>query len=120
MGDTISTVLDAKRTLESLGHSVMPFEIENDWDIMRLMNDVVAVDFGLNSHFNKLFANEPPANGLEGLHATCGQHDWKRRLDFYYSNVSKPGTREYSARGSLLSQAGIYQDRDRYVYVTID
>lgn len=113
IGDTISTVLDAKKELENLGHIVVPFKIENDWDIMKVMNDIVAVDFGPDSDFKKLFANEPPARGLEELRATCGRPDWRRKLDFCISNVTKSGTREYSARGSLLMQAGNYQNSDR-------
>lgn len=116
IGDTIATVLNAKRELENLGHVVEPFTIENDWDIVKLMNDIVAVDFGPDSEFKKLFANEPPARGLEELRATCGRPDWRRKLDYCLSNVTKPGTREYSARGSLLLQSGIYQNRDRDVW----
>lgn len=119
IGDTVSTVLNAKSALESLGHVVVPFEIKNDWEIVRLMNDVVAVDFGLDSEFKKLFANEPPARGLEGLRANCGKPDWRRRLDLCLSDVSRPGTREYSARTSLLLQSGIYQDRDKDVWELI-
>lgn len=95
---------------------VIPFKIENDWDITKLMNDVVAVDFGSDSEFKKLFSNEPPARGLEDLRATCGRPDWRRRLDFCLSNVTKPGTREYSARGSLLLQSGNYQNQDRDIW----
>lgn len=112
----MSTVLNAKTYLESLGHTFVPFKIENDWDIVKLMNDIAAVDFGPESHFKKLFANEPPARGLEMLRATCGRPDWRRRLDAFLSNVTKPGTREYSTRLSLLSQAGTDQHLDRDVW----
>lgn len=112
-------MLNAKEALESLGHILVPFEIENDWEIVKIMNDIVAVDFGQNSDFSKLFANEPSAKGLEELRATCGRPDWRRRLDYSLSNVSKPGTCEYSARSSLLLQSGIYQDRDRDVWEMI-
>lgn len=116
IGDTISTVLDAKRELENLGHDVVPFKLENDWNIVKLMNDVVAVDFGPDSEFKRLFDDEPPARGLEGLRDTCGRPDWRRRLDFCLSNVTRPGTREYSPRSSLLLQSGIDQYRDRDVW----
>ncbi|KAG4075424.1 hypothetical protein HA402_015077 [Bradysia odoriphaga] len=119
IGDTISTVLNAKTDLESLGHVFVPFKIENDWDIVKLMNDVVAVDFGLDSHFKTLFANEPPARGLEMLRTTSGRSDARRCRDAFLSNVTKPGTREYSARISLLSQAGTDQHSDRDVWEMI-
>ncbi len=116
IGDTISTVLDAKKELEDLGYNFVPFKIENDWEIVKLMNDVVAVDFGLDSDFKKLFANEPPAKGLEMLRDICGRPDWKRRLDASLSNASRPDSFEYSVRCSLLSQSGISQYRDRDVW----
>lgn len=105
--------------MESLGHIFVPFKIDNDWEIVKVMNDVIAVDFGHNSELNKLFANEPAAKGLEELRTCCGRPDWRRTLDYTLSDVSKPGTCEYSARGSLLLQSGIYQDRDLDVWEMI-
>lgn len=116
IGDTIATVLDAKKMLEKLGHVVVPFNIENDWELVRLMNDVVAIDFGPDSDFKKLFADEPPARGLEMLRATCGRPDWRRRLDASLSNVTNPDHPDYSARASLLMQSGTLQNRDRDVW----
>lgn len=116
IGDTISVVLNAKRELEKLGHEVVPFKIENDWEIVKLIHDNVAIEFGPDSNLKKWFANEPSARGLEMLRATCGKPDWRRRLDYHLSNITQPGTCEYSARGSLLLQAGIDQYRDRDVW----
>ncbi|KAJ6645715.1 Fatty acid amide hydrolase 1 [Pseudolycoriella hygida] len=116
VGDTISTVLASKKELEDLGHVFVPFKIENDWHIMKLMNDIVAVDYGHDSHFKKLFANEPPAKGLGGLRSTCGRSDYRRLIDSFISNVSNPRRPEYSPRGTLLSQAGTSQYRDRDVW----
>lgn len=116
IGDTVSVVLNAKTELENLGHEVVPFKIENDWDIVKLISDVVAVDYGTDSHLKQLFANEPPARGLEMLRSTCGKSDWRRRLDYHLSDMTQPGSSDYSARGALLLHAGIDQHRDRDVW----
>ncbi|XP_037034381.1 fatty-acid amide hydrolase 1-like [Bradysia coprophila] len=116
IGDTISTVLNAKKEFESLGHTFVPFKIENDWDIVKLMYNVVGVDYGIDSHLNQLFSNEPPARGLEMIRSLCGQPDWKRWIDYQLSNATKLGSQDYSARTALFLQSGIHQSRDRDVW----
>ncbi|CAG7817001.1 unnamed protein product [Allacma fusca] len=53
MGDTPETILKAKDALESIGHTVVPFELPNSFDIIEVYTALADADGG-NQNYKKL------------------------------------------------------------------
>ncbi|CAL8085987.1 unnamed protein product [Orchesella dallaii] len=63
--DVQKTVLDAKLALESVGHSLIPFDMPDSYEHLKINYDLLAADGG--SYLLKMFEGEPISSCVTGL-----------------------------------------------------
>jgi Asp-tRNA(Asn)/Glu-tRNA(Gln) amidotransferase A subunit family amidase len=78
MGDTEETVRRAKSTLESLGHTLVPYEIPNDEHIAKIMADIANADTG--SYLRKALQGEKISDAARMVNQLINMPFWLRKL----------------------------------------
>lgn len=90
IGDIPKTILKAKQLFENIGHTLIPFELTQAEEYLKLTMDLFHADLG--KHFVELVKNEEISPVINGFARFCKIPAWKRNLFNWLKLKELPGT----------------------------
>ena len=111
LGDTPNVVMKAKAALESLGHTLIPFKLPEDWNVVRVAFELYFAD--QCRFLRSAFQHEPIAENLVLLDAFARSSSiWKRWNSFF--------TRFGSKRAALFARGGLNTQKSEDLWDRMD